>query len=525
TTEYKERKEDLDNLPGQVQNAIDELKKPLTEIFDKSIGFDVPTKEALSELESKLEVFEGDTRTKVMERLVWALEEKRNLKAPLMLVAAGYFPDGSNNCPVCTQDLKPVPHIKEQLDKLRPLAGRIYLKKELDSLELSFMDELGRIVTPALRDEAEKTFYERILLDWGNLKDERFKGFLLPIAEKFDEGIQSIAEEMSVEEEIEAIALAQDYSEDFPGAFSKLDNALHDARRYTHLCKSIQEQSSQIIEKLAALLTSPEAESVEDSLSVILERGRATNQDIISLRDIYKTTKNLWQSLKKEKKLGDKISRYRSLADAGEATKELARAIRREVVEMVKDLEGQMKVYFWRLYENEILTLDLLTTGHPVNPNIKDEINIYLRAGNQRIPVGPFSNSGRMRALILSFVFALLKKSSGSLGVLVLDDPVLSLDHEHRARFVDYLVEPLLGEIQVVMATHYKDFYKVAERAFSDSERLLMPPRRTEADGVSFEPGDLLRRVERALGEPTCAWHEVGNNLRLWAERTLGTLS
>lgn len=525
TPTYKECKEKLDNLPGQVQNAIDELEKPLVDLFPNSLGFSVPTEEEVAELEQRLLGFEEGTQEKVKERLKWALEERENRKASLMLVAARYFPEGSNDCPVCTQDLGPVPQIREDLEELRPLVGQAHLTQRIQDLNLSLMGELGRIVETKLREEGQKTLCERMLSDWSDLKQQIFKGFLLHIAEKFDEGIQSIAEEAQVEEEIESVPLAEGYLEDFPGAFSELDQALQAAKKYIQLCKSGLEQVTDSSEKLVTLLTVPKAKDVEDSLSVILERGRATNQDIMSLRAAYKTTKDLWRSLTKEKELGDKISKYRSMADYGEATKELAGAVRREIIEVVKDLEGQMKDYFSRLYENEILILDMLTTGNAVNPDVKDEINVYLRAGNQRIPVGPFSNSGRMRALILSFVFALLKKSSVSLGVLVLDDPVLSLDHEHKTRFIDHMVEPLLGETQVVMATHYKDFYKVAERSFSETERLRMPPRRSEADGVSFEPGDLLKRVERTLEEPTCSWREVGNNLRLWAERTLATLS
>ncbi len=525
TPEFQKCKKELDNLPGQVQNAIDELNKPLIEIFDKSIGFDLPTKEVLCDLEKKLKAFEEDTKTKVTERLKWALEEKKDSKASLMLVAAANFPEGSKNCPVCKQDLKPVSQIKEQLDRLRPLARRTYLKKEMNDFELLLIDELGQIVTPALIKEGEKTFCERILLDWSNLKQQRFKGFLLPIAEKFDEGVQRIAEETQVEEEIKIVPLAADYSEDFPSVFSKLDQAFYVAKSYVRLCKSVMENLSNISEKLGTLLTASKTKDAEDSLRVIFERGRLTNQDIMSLHAAHKTTRDLWHSLKKEKEIVDKISKYRALANSGENTKNLAGDVRREVIDVVKDVEDQMKENFSRLYENEILTLDLLTTGHAANPNIRDEINVYLRAGDQRVPVGPFCNAGRMRALILAFIFALLKKTKESLGFIVLDDPVLSLDHEHKTRFIDHMVEPLLGETQVVMATHYKDFYKVAERAFADSERLWMPPRRSEADGVSFEPGDLLKRVERALKETTCSWRDVGNNLRLWAERTLATLS
>ena len=525
TPEYKKCKETLDNLPGQVQDAINEIKKPLVEVFPDSVGFSVPREEDVGELERKLDVFEKDAQTKVSERLKWALEEKRNTKAPLMLVAAGNFPEGSSNCPVCTQDLKPVPQIKEQLDRLRPLAALTYLKKEVDDLEVLLTNELGQILGPPAGEDGEKTFCERLLSDWSNLKNQRFKGFLLPIAEKFDPAVQRVAEETRVKEKMDMVSLAEGYSEDFPGAFSELEEALNAAKGYLRLSRSVLENVTDISEKLRILLTGPKAEGVKDSLNAVLERGRATNQDIMSLPAIHKTTQDLLRSMKKENELGDKISKYRKLADSGEATKRLTGAVRQEVIEVVKNVEGQMKEYFSRLYENEILTLDLLTTGHPANPDIKDEINVYLRAGNQLVPFGPFCNAGRMRALILSFIFSLLKKSLGTLGFIVLDDPVLSLDHEHKARFVDCMVEPLLAEMQVILTTHYKDFYEDAETAFFNSEKLQMPPRRSEADGVSFEPGDLLKRLEKALEEPNCSWREVGNNLRRWAERTLATLS
>ena len=69
---------------------------------------------------------------------------------------------------------------------------------------------------------------------------------------------------------------------------------------------------------------------------------------------------------------------------------------------------GKMKEHFACLYENEILELDMLTTGHAANPNVKGQINAYLKAGRERVPIAPFSNAGRLRALIISFVFALL---------------------------------------------------------------------------------------------------------------------
>ena len=97
-----------------------------------------------------------------------------------------------------------------------------------------------------------------------------------------------------------------------------------------------------------------------------------------------------------------------------------------ELIKVVKTIQSQMKTYYSKLYDKEFLELDLVTTGHPANQNIKDQINVYLKAGEEIVPIGPYSNAGRFRALNLSFVFALLEKSNKSMSLLILDDPVLS---------------------------------------------------------------------------------------------------
>jgi len=205
--------------------------------------------------------------------------------------------------------------------------------------------------------------------------------------------------------------------------------------------------------------------------------------------------------------------------------KQFAIGVRSEVTQMVGLLDTKMREYFQLLYDDEVLELQMLTTGNAANPNVKDELNTYLRAGDQLVPIGPFCNAGRFRALVLSFVFALLHQSQGTIGVTILDDPAVSLDDEHKARFIDHLVGPILTSGQVVLATHYETFYKDCQPVFSNARQLYMTPRPRCADVVSFEPGDLLDRVEQVLNNATSGWKEAGGNLRIWAERTLATLS
>ncbi len=79
-----------------------------------------------------------------------------------MLVAAEHFDEGSEDCPVCTQSLKPVPHIKESLKELRPLTSQTYIKKEIGDLERELIAELGKIVSSQKRSETSKTLQARV---------------------------------------------------------------------------------------------------------------------------------------------------------------------------------------------------------------------------------------------------------------------------------------------------------------------------------------------------------------------------
>ena len=103
----------IKDLHGQVHSALDELARPLSEVFKSSMGFVSPTDTELDALAQKLSVFENTAKHKVSTRLMWAREERKDEKADLMLLAASHFSPTSPDCPVCTQDLTPVPHIRQ----------------------------------------------------------------------------------------------------------------------------------------------------------------------------------------------------------------------------------------------------------------------------------------------------------------------------------------------------------------------------------------------------------------------------
>ncbi len=442
---FAEFRKQLENLPGHVQTAIDELDKPLTRLFASSLGFSVPAERELNAREQGLGEFEGSCRRRITERLEWARTENADAKASLLLLAAAHFPEGAQECPVCGQSLDKVPVVAGRLDELRPLVHCTHLRTEISDLESRLLGELNRLVPLESRSEASKTLPERVLSDWNTLKAMASKGLLQQIIVGVDNAILTMVGPLRIESEPTANALAGDYHDDFPGAFVELDQALAGARAYIRLCRSVAQNKTALSAAVGSLLTAPKHDGAQDSLKVALERGKATNTAIKTLNPAYEVTRQLYAHVKKKEELQQTIQQYESWATIGDAIKGLGASVRNEVIGMVRKLDTKMKTYFRRLYDSEILELQMLTHGHAANPHVKDEINAYLRSGKQLVPVGPFCNTGRRRALVLSFVFALLEESKGTLELTILDDPAVSLDDEHKAKLVNRVIGPSLG--------------------------------------------------------------------------------
>lgn len=515
----------LSLLPGHVESAVTILSKPLSDIMVETVGLPVRSSRDVDELAESLEKFAADARTQARERLKWAAEQAKDRKASLMLAAAEHFPEGSEACPVCTQDLKPVAEVQQRLADLRPLAGQQHLKLPIEDLERALLAKLNALVSAADREQGRQTLAERLLADWSELRKTRFPALLAGVAERFNKAFEELSAKIQPKPAAEHPSVAAGYEEQFSGAFANLDTAIAEAWEYIQLLRSAIDNQDEVHQELTRLLKPPAEGGAEQSLCALLQRGSATNDEIRALLEVRNSSHTLWKAQKELDALQAKVEALNGAATAIEPTKGIAPLVQKEVVKAVRDVEPKMKELYGRLYPDEFLELDMVTPGHAANPTKRDEINAYFHAGEERVPVAPFSNSGRFRALVLSFIFALLDRSRGTLDLLLLDDPALSLDDDHMARLADHLVAPQLARGQVLLATHYETFYKVAEPALSAVQCLQFHPRPRATDAVGFEPGDLLQRVKESLAESRASWRETGIDLRRWAERTLKTLS
>ncbi|HBG27288.1 MAG: hypothetical protein A2Y10_09070 [Planctomycetes bacterium GWF2_41_51] len=520
--EYKKWQEQSNNLPGLLNGLIVELNKPLNEIFVSSIDFKGLSKDEIDVIEKKLDNFEKRAIDEIKERLDWAKKELEDNHLGLMLKAANYLAEDNINCPVCTQLLDNVPEIKRELICLKVKSAKEYLHKQLDDFWRYLTGELNKIVSASQRDESRKSLMFRINEDWSNFKKIHCKELLKQIAERHDLSIDILTKEILQENYI-PFKIPHSCEDSSNLYLVQFVEEINKAKNYINLCKNINSNKKDIQIKIQSILIGNEGKT---AFKEILARAKTNIDSLSSLLNIQKEARTLYKGIEKAEEIKLHIRGLRSLADSADLIKVIKINIREEVKAIVNGKLGEKtKEYYKNLYDKDVFEFNQLTTGHAANPDIKTEINIYLKAGDYQVPMGPYSNAGRMRALLLSFAFALIEKSKDSLDMIILDDPALSLDDEHKARFIDHLVEPFVKTGQVVLGTHYERFYQDSESVFENNSKLVLVPKKRPSDQIVLEAGDLLEKVTKAMEIQNGNWREIAGDIRVWIERTLGTLN
>ncbi|MBE3143763.1 MAG: hypothetical protein IMZ61_07560, partial [Planctomycetes bacterium] len=502
--EFQEYQQRLKDLPGQVQSAVDFLSRKSGAVLPLTLGEVDTAKEEVSNLKAALSSFELIASAEVAARMDWMREEIGNHRAKLMLEASEHFPPDANVCPVCGQSLEPVPQVKAQLVSYKEKSCEPCLRKDIEDHESGLIHRLDMIIPAEKRLLGNKDLSARLAADWNNLKQERMPGLLQGIAGRFDSYVQQLINACSEAKPPELFTFCVNTQESMPRAYERLEQEINRCRDFIRLLEAL-EQNELSVKKMSESIASATA---PDSLLSVISRGRATN-DLLSvyegirvhLRDIYAKERAL-------EAVCDKVTMWRSLAQLVQPVKQLADLVRTEVVTQVSSVQPAMSAYYERLYDSEILPFKMLTAGHPLNPKAKGLLNVYLEAGRELVPVGPFANAGRLRALALCFVFALLEKSQKTLTILVLDDPALSMDDQHKARFITHLVVPRAQEEQVLLGTHYEKFFDDAKSRVPHATVKRLTPRRGPSSAVAFEPGQWLDRVDESLTKASSNWIE-----------------
>lgn len=522
--EYRDFKKLLENLPGQVSSAIENISIPTRDCFPSLYDGEFFDTESPDELNKIIDGIENEAIEIFNETADFLEKTKIEEKLPLILAAAKHF--SGEDCPLCEQSLMDRPEIKTQLNDAIPLLEKDYLNKEINDSLLALKKKLDDVVSNHKRGLSKTDLSERLKNDWENKKTACFPDLLLSIAAKFDPNMVIISDKLNINDnEVSYKNLLNENNESYSTEqIKEFESCIVQARIFLNMRAQLNTQGEEIEKGLRSILGSDD-EVESDSLKALLSSGdkaiRSINEVAVVKSDVILLDR---EQRDKEEQEG-KVTLYRKICEDLGKVKGLGDYVRKEIGLTVSSVETETIDNYRALYTDNVFNLSTVTAGHAANTSIKDELGVYFESFNEQLPVFPYSNSGRIRGLAVSFVFALIKQSKDSLDTYIFDDPAISFDDEHKIRFVKHFIEPLLDNEQVILATHYEDFYKKSEEIFNDHEKLQIIPKISMVDSVAFEPSDLLQRVSTALSERSCSWREASVNQRRWVERTFSTIS
>ena len=469
----------------------------------------------LSELEGRLESFVKKAQTRIAARLDWWRKETASDgKATLLLVAAQSYDPTQMECPVCEQSVRDRP-VRTELESLKALAPE--LREDLKLFFVNLTDELGNIIGENVRSISNIAPRERILEDWKELKTRSEFEQLTSLTESFDNSIIELANTVEVLTPRFPQLVAEDAESRFFYAASQFISKVH----ATYAALAILRWADSCLElvqgRLCGLLLAT-AEDNKSSLLSIFTQGKAAAQAIEPLKTLktqLSDVKTVHAEIVTKETTRDILD---TLKPAIEALKKLSKYAVEKTTTVFDEIKDRA-IENWRvLYPENCMGL---YPSRLVMAGRKDKaIESLLLQGNYEVPAPPFANAGLQRAVALSFLCALLDRHPRGLDFILFDDPILSLDEDHRERWSGGILAPCIETSQIILATHQKQFLVNCRHDFSTGRVVELNPRDRKCE-ISWMPGDILDQAEDML---RMNWHYVPNILRQYCEQMLVTL-
>jgi hypothetical protein len=447
--------------------------------------------EQLDDIAKAFGTFQMTAKVAMADRYSWWLKENApGSKSALLLKAAQYYDPEHGVCPVCDRTIEDSA-LREQLVSLKKLdtaAGT-----ELRTFFSGLSDTLHNIVPKTVQDLSSKTLQQTIDADWTNLRTNLLHSELASLSAVFEPKIcasTAMAEEISTPD----LTLLPETCEDaFRVAASPFVKAVKSAQIALALLNWCSRKLSPICDGMHGYMT-----NVEEPTSLLgqLTKGKAEAALVkplvavcLELRKLRKDQESI-DTCRSQLNILEELS---APLDQLKALSKYAETVVQSEFDAIKDVTtANLK----HLYPES-------STGmHPGNLKLgkgKDKtVEALLTSTAFEVPGQYFANAGLQRAIALAFYFALLEKHTGGIGFVVMDDPILSLDEDHRERWSVNLLRPKLRTLQVILATHQRLFLRHCAHDFTPGRVLELNPR-SRNRRISFRPGARLQRAVQQL--------------------------
>ena len=121
-----------------------------------------------------------------------------------------------------------------------------------------------------------------------------------------------------------------------------------------------------------------------------------------------------------------------------------------------------------------------------IEPNINSkeiEFSVQIKDNPQKISALEILSTGHLRCLGFALLIARIKVKVKSLNFIIIDDPIYSIDHEHRYNLIQYLRE-LSDSYQLLITSSDRLFYDIIRNSFNINKFVTYKIYLTIQDGI-----------------------------------------
>ncbi|MEW6250863.1 MAG: AAA family ATPase [Planctomycetota bacterium] len=470
--------------------------------------------ERLAEITRSFQQFTQRAQRRIVRRLDWARKEAAaGRKLALRLRAAQDYDPEQGECPVCDRSVEGLP-IQQELATLKGLDPE--LQREVSDFFRDLRSELDAIVVPRLAVLGELTPRERIVQDWSTLRDAT-GATLAPITGRFEERVRLIADGIALVEP-EAIRLVPDDADaDFAKLAQRFVEQTAKAQKALGVLAWSVRNLSGVQAAIDGVVTTSSPQEGE-SLLTALSKGKQAAEDIKPLTSVRDHLRILYKDRGTLETKAEELTLLEELRSPLDQLKLLSKYAADEVAQVFGSIRDKTIENWKKLYPER--SSGLAPARLHMGTGRDKTVESLLAGGRCEVPGRFFANAGLQRAIALSFFFALLDRHPRGLVFVVLDDPILSLDEDHRESWSANVLKPWVDDLQVILATHQRQYLNHRRHDF-DSGRVVELNPRSRAGRMTWRPGD---RLERAAEELERAPTNAPPELRKYREELLITL-
>jgi len=502
-----------EGLAEKLIEAIANLEKDFKIVFPSfaEVQYDAEQHDdkTIETTEREFKTFCVEAQRRIEKRINWWKQvEKEGSRLDLKLRASDDYDIEKMQCPVCDQSIKDL-QIEAELKRLKTLDSE--LQRQLRDFFNDLSEELKQFIPDDIKNISQSLPSKRILEDWKKTEDS-LDTRLHNIVNKYDLKIQELCKTLE-DITVKPITFFDETDAELLTASDAFVKSCNDALKAIEILKWGNINFESVKEQLQELLTSSE----ETSLLTVLSKSKSKASDIKPLNTIKTQLGEmirLRETIEKSETIHSLLESLKSPIDEIKKLSAFALEKTTEVFKKIKTVSDKN----WKLLYDEsptglVPSKLVLERGKTIEP--------FLSKENYEVAGKYFANAGLQRSIALSFLCALLEKHDGGISFVLFDDPILSLDEDHRETWADRILAPIMEDgAQIILATHQSQFLKNCSSNFKTDNIVELNPRDWKRP-LSWQPGGLFDRIKDSIDNN---WKTTPNLLRKYCEQVFMTL-